>query len=167
MFCSTIGSTNTNWFMIQNILIFLFFFCGLVSLSFFLFLFFIIILKYFTQTISNSVWLVFYHTFNLKKKMNSIHGCLCLSIPFPLYLCCCSSLIIQGMIFFYHIDVLNYAAGMILLLVFMEWISLLPWSALVIVWDVVPVARHVLESSIVSQRMMPWSGSRVNMKVWS
>jgi len=57
--------------------------------------------------------------------------------------------------YFYHIDVLNYALGTILLLVFMEWISLLSWSALVTVWDVVPVARHVLESSIVSQRMMP------------
>ena len=61
----------------------------------------------------------------------------------------------------------HYDSGMILQPVFTGWTSLLCWSALVTVLAVVAGASLVLGSSTGSQRMMPWNGSRSNMRVWS
>jgi hypothetical protein len=78
-------------------LIGLVFCCGLVSLNCFVQVFWNIL----SEPISNSVW--FYgsshFTFSL---IVSNYGCFCLSFPFPLYI---RSLIIQVLIFFYHIHV--------------------------------------------------------------
>ena len=58
-------------------------------------------------------------------------------------------------------------ADMIPQLEFMVWTSLLFWSARVTVLAVVEGASLVLESSTGSQKMILWSGSRWNTRVWS
>jgi len=71
-----------------------------------------------------------------------------------------SFFILPGFYLYHHIS------GMIPRLEFMEWTSLLCWSALVTVLAVVAGASLALGSSIGSQKRMPWNGSRSNMKVW-
>lgn len=71
------------------------------------------------------------------------------------------SFFILPVFYLYH-----HISGMIRRLEFMEWTSLLCWSALVTVLAVVAGASLGLGSNIGSQKKMPWNGSRSNMKVW-